>query len=91
MRKRKGSKGEIFRALAMITQIGLSTMTSMAVSMFLGWWLDRLLGTRFIILIMLFVGIGASMKSILIVTKSFTKNSEKSEESERGQSKKNID
>lgn len=73
MRKRDDSKKEIFQTLFMITQIGLSTMTCMAISMYLGYLMDRFFHTQYIIVIMMFVGIGAAIRSIIVLSKSFFK------------------
>lgn len=70
MRKRdkKKEKKEILSALAMITQIGLSMMTCMAVSFAIGYYIDRLLGTKFWVMIFLLIGIMASIRSLFILT-----------------------
>lgn len=73
MKKRKEHKGEVFQAIALLSQIALSMMVSMAMSIYIGYWLDRLCGTNFIIIIMTIVGIGASIRSLFILTKRFTK------------------
>ena len=71
------NRREILRALALITQIGLSMMTSMAISLLIGFWLDRLFGTKFIVIIMLFIGIGASIRSLLVITRDFYREDER--------------
>lgn len=70
MRKRdkKKEKKEILSALAMITQIGLSMMTCMAISFAIGYYIDRLLGTKFWVMIFLLIGIMASIRSLFILT-----------------------
>lgn len=70
MRKRdkKKEKREILSALAMITQIGLAMMTCMAMSFGIGFYLDRLLGTKFWVMIFLLIGIMASIRSLFILT-----------------------
>lgn len=70
MRKRdkKKEKKEILSALAMITQIGLSMMTCMGISFAIGYYIDRLLGTKFWVMIFLLIGIMASIRSLFILT-----------------------
>ncbi len=70
MRKRdkKRENKDILNALAMITQIGLSMMTCMVVSFAIGYYLDRWLGTKFWVMILLLVGILAAIKSLFILT-----------------------
>lgn len=91
MRKRKSNRGEIVQAFAMLTQIALAMMSSMAISLFIGWWLDRLCGTRFIIAIMLVIGIAASIKSMFTITKGLIHKQEKAEDSDIGDGKKKSD
>lgn len=70
MKKRDKSreKREILGALAMITQIGLAMMTCMGLSFVIGLYIDRLLGTKFWVMIMLLIGIMASIRSLFILT-----------------------
>lgn len=70
MKKRdKGKeKKEILSALAMITQIGLAMMTCMGLSFIIGLYIDRFLGTKFWVMIMLLIGILASIRSLFILT-----------------------
>ncbi len=70
MRKRdeKKERKEIFNALAMVMQIGLSMMTCMGISFAIGYYLDQALGTKFWVMIMLVIGIMASIRSLFILT-----------------------
>lgn len=70
MRKRdkEKEKKEILSALAMITQIGLAMMTCMGLSFVIGLYIDRLFGTKFWVMIMLLIGIMASIRSLFILT-----------------------
>lgn len=73
MRKRdkKKEKKEILSALAMITQIGLAMMTCMGISFGIGYYIDRLFGTKFWIMIFMLIGILASIRSLFILTGRF--------------------
>ena len=77
-RDRKKDNREILRALAMITQIGLSMMTCMGVSFAIGYFIDQRCGTKFWVMIMLLIGIMASIRSLFILTGriSFTEESQ---------------
>jgi len=56
---------EFARALAMLSQIGISIVVCVALGVFLGWLLDRLLGTSpWLIIVFTLSGIGAAFKSI---------------------------
>lgn len=70
MRKRDEDKNrrEIISALALILQIGLAILVCMAMSMGIGYYLDRLFGTKFIILIFMVIGFLASIRSMLVLT-----------------------
>ena len=95
MRKRDKKKEhrEIAKALAMFRQIGISMMTSLAVRLGIGYYLDKLLGTRFIIIIMMVIGILAALRSMLVLTGVYTPGSSQDEtkESEDEGSKKKSD
>lgn len=71
MRKRdkKRENREMIHALTMILQIGLAMITCMGISFGIGYYLDRLLGTKFWIMIFLLIGIMASIRSLFILTK----------------------
>ena len=62
------NKREVMTALAMILQIGLAILVCMAMSMGIGWYLDKLFGTKFIILIFMVIGFMASIRSLLVLT-----------------------
>ncbi len=70
MRKRDEDKNrrEIMTALAMILQIGLAILVCMAMSMGIGWYLDKLLGTKFILIIFMIIGFLASIRSMMVLT-----------------------
>ena len=70
MRKRDEAKNrrEIMKAFSLIIQIGLSMMVCMGISLLIGYGIDRLCGTKIWIVIMMFVGILASLRSMLILT-----------------------
>ena len=79
MRKRDDAKNrrETLHALAMILQIGLA----------IGYYIDRLFGTKCWVLIMMAVGILAAIRSMLILTGHYRPGStaEKAEGLEKGQ------
>jgi len=64
-RDNKGQGNEFAKALAMLSQIGVTIIACVAVGIFLGWFLDRLLGTApWMILLFTLLGIAAAFKSI---------------------------
>lgn len=64
-------KGKIIKCLSMVTQIGLSMLTPIAISGFIGYEMDKYLHTRYAFLCMLLIGIGAAFRSVYILTKPF--------------------
>ena len=74
MRKRDEAKNrrEIIHALSMIMQIGLS----------IGYGLDKLFGTKCFMVIMMFIGILASLRSMLVLTGQYHPGSTKKETQE---------
>ena len=61
----KNQTNEFVKALAMLSQIGITIIVCVSVGVFLGWLLDHLLGTSpWLILVMTLSGIAAAFKSI---------------------------
>ena len=64
-RDNRGMGKEFMRAFAVLTQIGITIIACIGLGIFLGWLLDRLLGTSpWLILVFTFLGIAAAFKSI---------------------------
>ena len=86
MRKRDEAKNrrEIIHALSMIMQIGLSMMVCMSVSLLIGYGLDKLFGTKCFMVIMMFIGILASLRSMLVLTGQYHPKKETQEGKQDG-------
>lgn len=67
-RDKQRERREVIHALSMILQIGLAMLTCMGISLAIGYYLDQLLGTKIWVIIMLVIGILASMRSLLVLT-----------------------
>lgn len=67
-RDKDKNRREVAHAFSMILQIGLAMMICMAVSIGIGYYIDRLFHTNFWMVIMLFIGMLASLRSMLILT-----------------------
>jgi len=64
-RSNKPQQNEFSRAMAFFLQISVTILACIAVGIFLGWLLDRLLGTSpWLLMIFSFLGVGAAFKSI---------------------------
>jgi len=59
-------------ALSLVTQIGINIIANIAVTLFIGNWLDNFLGTRPVfLLIFVFLGVGSATLSIYKTTQKF--------------------
>ena len=64
-RDKKPQQNEFARALAQLSQIGITIIACLGVGIFIGWYLDRLLDTTpWLLLVCSLLGIGAAFKSI---------------------------
>jgi len=64
-RNNKPDHNEFSRAFANLLQIGITIIACIAVGIFLGWLLDRLLGTYpWLMMVCTIFGVGAAFKSI---------------------------
>jgi len=62
----KPQGNEFAHAFALLLQMGITIIACIAVGIFLGWLLDRLLGTEpWLMIVFIFFGIGAAIKSIV--------------------------
>ena len=76
-RDKQRERREVIHALSMILQIGLAMLTCMGISLAIGYYLDQLLGTKIWVIIMLVIGILASMRSLLVLTGQYGNNGSK--------------
>ncbi len=79
-RDKQRERREVIHALSMILQIGLAMLTCMGISLAIGYYLDQLLGTKIWVIIMLVIGILASMRSLLVLTGQYGNNGSQKEE-----------
>ena len=79
-RDKQRERREVIHALSMILQIGLAMLTCMGISLAIGYYLDQLLGTKIWVIIMLVIGILASMRSLLVLTGQYGSSGSKKEE-----------
>ncbi|CDD35091.1 MAG TPA: hypothetical protein DEO89_00340 [Lachnospiraceae bacterium] len=79
-RDKQRERREVIHALSMILQIGLAMLTCMGISLAIGYYLDQLLGTKIWVIIMLVIGILASMRSLLVLTGQYGSSGSKEKE-----------
>lgn len=68
-------KHGIGQAIVMITQLSINMLVPVFMCLFIGIWLDKRLGTGWLTLVFLILGIMASIRSLPITSPSFAKNS----------------
>ena len=62
---------KVWKAVVMITQIGITMLVPIFLCLFIGMKLDKWLETNFITLIGIFIGILAAFRNVYILTKQF--------------------
>lgn len=69
MKKRNKYNRSVYRALAVITQFGINMLVPIFLCSFAGMFLDKQLGTSYIMIILFFVGALAGFRNIYIMSK----------------------
>lgn len=59
----------VYKSLAMISQFGINMIVPIAMCSVLGYYLDKLFGTNFIMIILFFVGALAGFRNIYLMAK----------------------
>ena len=67
--------GQIFRMLGLITQLGLTMLTSIFLCMFTGLWIDRKFSTHFFV-VFLILGILGGIKAVYTLIRRMDSGSE---------------
>ena len=65
---------EVFQNFSLVLQFGITMIVPILICTFLGIFLDRLLGTSFIVIILFFMGALAGFRNIFILARSQGKN-----------------
>jgi len=65
---------ELLKAAALIGQLGLTVVAAILVSFGIGWLIDRWLGTNFVKVIFLLLGVGAGYLSAAKQLRAFLKD-----------------
>ena len=69
MKKRNKYNRSVYRSLAVITQFGINMLVPILLCSFLGMYLDKKLGTSYIMILLFFIGALAGFRNIYIVAK----------------------
>lgn len=70
-------KKEVFRSLSLLTQLGISVMVPVFMCVAIGIFADKKLGTSFIVLIMLALGLLAGGRNAYILAKGVINENER--------------
>lgn len=76
MSSKRKEKRRIFKCLALITQFGINMLVPILICTFLGVWLDTQLGTKFIVVILFFMGALAGFRNIFIMSRDIFNDSD---------------
>jgi len=76
MKKNKYNK-DVYRSLTLITQFGINMIVPIFLCTFLGIFIDKKLGTSFIVIIMFFLGAIAGARNVYIFAKGIYDKPEK--------------
>ena len=71
----------VFKALALISQLGIGMLVPVFIGLFLGHWLDRFFGTEWLTVIFLIFGVLAAYRNLYYYTRPLIKG-EKEKENE---------
>ncbi|MCH5275731.1 MAG: AtpZ/AtpI family protein [Lachnospiraceae bacterium] len=69
MASRKKYDKSVYRALALITQFGINMLVPIFLLSFLGIWLDKKLGTSYLMILFFFIGALAGFRNIYVMAK----------------------
>lgn len=78
-RKKQRDRRSAMRTLTLITQIGISMLVPIFLCFFIGLYLDKKLGTSFIMMIGFFVGAVSGFRNVYVLVMQTIKNNERSE------------
>lgn len=68
--KKKGYDKEVYRSLTLITQFGINMLVPIFLCTFIGIFLDKKLGTSFLVIIFFFLGALAGARNIYIFARN---------------------
>lgn len=73
-RKRQKERQSTIRMLTLITQFGINMLVPIFLCFFIGYYLDRKLGTSYLIIVFFFIGALAGFRNIYIFARKMTKD-----------------
>ncbi len=79
-RKRQKERQSTLRMLTLITQFGINMLVPIFLCFFAGYYLDKKLGTSYLMIIFFFIGALAGFRNIYIFARRMTKDDEEDTE-----------
>lgn len=73
-RKRQKERQSTLRMLTLITQFGINMLVPIFLCFFVGYYLDKKLGTSYLMIIFFFIGALAGFRNIYIFARRMTKD-----------------
>lgn len=74
---------KVMRSFVMISQIGISMMVPVFLCAVIGRWISRCLHQELWLLLFLIIGMGASLRNLFVLTRSFYEKDAKKEQEQR--------
>lgn len=68
-RKKQKYDKEVYKSMTLITQFGINMLVPIFLCTFIGIFLDKKLGTQFIVIILFFLGAAAGARNVYIFAK----------------------
>lgn len=75
-RKRQKERQSTLRMLTLITQFGINMLVPIFLCFFVGYYLDKKIGTSYLMIIFFFIGALAGFRNIYIFARRMTKDDE---------------
>lgn len=75
-RKRQKERQSTFRMLTLITQFGINMLVPIFLCFFVGYYLDKKIGTSYLMIAFFFIGALAGFRNIYIFARRMTKDDE---------------
>ncbi len=79
-RKRQKERQSTLRMLTLITQFGINMLVPIFLCFFIGYYLDKKIGTSYLMIIFFFIGALAGFRNIYIFARRMTKDDEEDTE-----------
>lgn len=83
MKRKKSFDRSVFQSLTLISQFGINMLVPIGLMTYLGWYLDKRLGTSYLVILLFFVGAIAGGQNVYRMAKKIYGKKEKQEKDDR--------